>query len=594
MIKTQLEMTSSPPKPKSEKRKIVEFFRSGTRKVKDATTVWKRTSDEAPQRVSVFSKESGSRYSEKSEYMRERFLDNESGKGEFDADQSWDTHVERYSRESDTDRKWNLQGKGAWELAEDYRNLIGKHPFEIELEIQHDRKVKESVNKAEIARKAREVEEARAVEEAALERKRRQWRERQEAIDRAKGIDKEEKDLRAAAAKHKREREQAAFRQESIKMAEARKIESNVSGITTWSKIMGSGNSPKLGQTNMETTTGRVNMMISRQPTTSPSGSGPPNRMFQDGASFTTSTSQPSSHRQNLASESLRNIPAPLNQQVLHDLAARLAVEKLNDMHQNYTRESDQPPSSRDVSEELLSPLNLPQHERRIETPLSQEKRAFKSRTWPKNTSASVKQSNKRKELPNIYMVNGRWVGQSKAESQSSGASDWHGSTDSVNMTSTHPASRQSDPNYRQDIGYFAHSAGASPFNAQFKNPSNFTDDVLSRQQTAQNLDPASQRFIPKKWTESSKDGPPLFSDSSIRQNSNSSTSYQQSPPRYPQRSMTTPINIPTSKKFDSHSSNDFETYNHGNSPLRSGQSSGPKDGAPPIPERSPRRRQPH
>ncbi|EPE29485.1 hypothetical protein GLAREA_00645 [Glarea lozoyensis ATCC 20868] len=411
-------MTSSPPKPESETRKIVDFLRSGTRKVKEATTSWKRTSDEAPQRVSVLSKESGSRYSEKIDYMRERSLDNELGKGEFDADQIWDTRVRRFSKASDIDRNLNPDGKEALELAEDYRNLIGKYPFEIEMEIEHEKRVKELMNKAEIARKAREIEEARAIEEAVLERKRRQWRERQEVIDRARRIQEEQKDTRAAIAKSKREREQAAFRQESIKMAEARKRESNVSGKTTWSTIMSSGNSPKLGQTNMDATTRRVNMMASRQPTTAPtfgsldSGPGPPKR------SFNTSTTQPSSHRRNKINESLRNTPALSSHQERHDLAARLTVEKLNNLHRNYASESDRPPTSVDVSEELLSPPNLPQHECRIEAPLSEEGRPFKSRTWPKNTSASLNHGSRRKELPNIYMVNGRWVRQKKAETQ--------------------------------------------------------------------------------------------------------------------------------------------------------------------------------
>ncbi|EPE29486.1 hypothetical protein GLAREA_00646 [Glarea lozoyensis ATCC 20868] len=160
-------------------------------------------------------------------------------------------------------------------------------------------------------------------------------------------------------------------------------------------------------------------------------------------------------------------------------------------------------------------------------------------------------------------------------------------------MPSTYQALRQGDPTYRQDIGHFAHSAGAPPLNAQFKNQYNSTDDVLHRQQTANNMGSAFQRPIPAKWTSTPQDRPPLFSDSPIRQNTDSSTSFQQAPPRYPQRSMTTPINIPISKKFDNHASGDFETYNHGSSPLRSTQSSGLQDGAPPIPERSLRRRQP-
>jgi hypothetical protein len=136
-------MTTSPLSPsKKEKRNIVDLLRNGTRKVRNVSAVWKQASDEPPKRDSGISQKSGSRDSAKSDYLPERFRGSEIKDAEFDADKSWETHTERYSIGSDIEWVCNPGAQGARELAEYYRKIIGRHPFEIELDIERKEELK--------------------------------------------------------------------------------------------------------------------------------------------------------------------------------------------------------------------------------------------------------------------------------------------------------------------------------------------------------------------------------------------------------------------------------------------------------------------
>lgn len=550
---TQFRMTSSPLTPKKEKRNLAEFLRTRTRRVKNATTAWKRTSDEPPERISLVSQESGSRHSARSETLPEKPQAENLPVDEFDPDQSWDTYAGRYSEDTDVDWEWNPQEIGAWELAEHYRNLIGKHPFEIELEIELEMKAKELVAREAIERKAREVERAKAVEEAIMEKKRRQWQERKEASERAKRIEEEERGLRAAVAKQKREMEQAAFRKEAARTTEARNRQSNVSAITTWTNFIGSGNKSKLdGKIN--NSTGLLNARQSPKPTLSPSVSSlarglassnsiPPNN--GSSKSFSASNSQPSRLTPYRPSESDSNLSDTSRQQDIHEIASLLARKRLDDLHEQYAMENGGPISSNNLSEGTPFAPKLSQQEFTPQT------------RFP----GSGNQTLKSKTLPKVKMVNGRWIEERTGKSLSSGSAGTYGSI--FNEASTEQATRHSDPNYAQKSG-----PGTSP-------------------------GLTSERPVMKKWSHSSMEVEPLFSDYSRRHYDDNVL-----PPSHfsrpgPQHGMTAPVDIPTSRTLDRRPSTDFQFPEGRYPPLRPGQSSAPKERAPPIPERSPRRRYP-
>jgi hypothetical protein len=328
-------MTTSPLSPsKKEQRNIVGLFKSGSRKVKNVKTAWKRASDEPPKRDSGVSQTSGSRNS-KSDYLPEAPLQvSEIRDAEFDADKSWETRDERYSIGSEIEWAHNSGGQGAAELANYYRKVIGQHPFEIELTIERERRGKEVAEKEKLAREEQEAIVAKAIEEAILEKKRREWNERKLADEKARQTEEQERASRAMAAKQRRELTQTRFKQMATKTAEARKRESNSSAITTWSRVIGSKCGQEVGGGRIDIANGRLNTKFPTQRTVAPSvcslasgltTSRRPARddVAQRSKSSAFSTPLPTGERQEQSSVQ----SVTLTPQELHDVAGRLARE---------------------------------------------------------------------------------------------------------------------------------------------------------------------------------------------------------------------------------------------------------------------------
>jgi hypothetical protein len=603
---SNLEMTTSlSPTSKKEKRNLVDILRSGTRKVKNATTAWKRVSDEVSKRDSVVTQESGCRNSAKSEYLVEKFRISGQKEAVFDADRSWETYAERYSIGSEIDCKQNPEGKQAKELADDYRRIIGRHPFEVEWEIERKGEAKELIGKKRIARKAREVGEIKAVEDAILERKRRQWDERKEANERAKKVEEQGRAHRAAMAKQKREREQAAIREEANKTAEARKRQSNTSAITAWPRFLDSANAQKLGSGKINVATERVNVKMSSKSAATPSvsslakglaSSRYPDRheLAQGSKSSTTSSSQPPRRSQDQSSGLGSDIPMPLTQEEIHDMAARLALERFKNLHQEFTEENEIQSSSRRVSEEAPPRPRLSQQEFLSRTQHPGGVGPPKSRTWPKNMGSPAKGPGEGRELPKLNIVNREWVEENTGKTFSSGTSEAHGhGGGGTDISSASLAARKGDRNDGRRVGFGISLPKFSSYDTQVQLQPSFASRKHGEQKTSEGSELAFGKSPPRKRPGISMDVAPLFLSPSRCQHDNSSAPRQRPPQPGSQCSISTPIDTPTASISKIKPSNDDQFISHKTPPSVPSQLSAPMERPPPVPERSKRKQPP-
>jgi hypothetical protein len=427
----------------------------------------------------------------KSDYLPEAPLQvSEIRDAEFDADKSWETRDERYSIGSEIEWAHNSGGQGAAELANYYRKVIGQHPFEIELTIERERRGKEVAEKEKLAREEQEAIVAKAIEEAILEKKRREWNERKLADEKARQTEEQERASRAMAAKQRRELTQTRFKQMATKTAEARKRESNSSAITTWSRVIGSKCGQEVGGGRIDIANGRLNTKFPTQRTVAPSvcslasgltTSRRPARddVAQRSKSSAFSTPLPTGERQEQSSVQ----SVTLTPQELHDVAGRLALEKLEKLHRQYAAENEIQSSSRRVFEEMAQAPSPAQKEFPQRTQHYGGERPLKSRTWSKNEGGQV--SDKGKQLPRVRMVNGRWIEESTGEVLDINEARVPGNNDTDTLPS-YQIDRYSDPSTQQRAaGSVNRSEGSSPY-GQLKPTLSLAERELYGRQTNQ------------------------------------------------------------------------------------------------------------